>query len=92
MPGRDERSAALSPSAIGLLIFLALYVPIVVYLYGRQGRWYGAAGWSLLVAGVAGFGLGASRSFAWGGLFFGAVGAMGALLIVVDVAARARRH
>lgn len=82
----------MEPIVVGLLVFLLLYVPIVGYLYGRQGRWSGAAGWSLFVAGVAGFGVGLSRALAWGGLLFGALGAMGLLLIIIDIAARPRRQ
>lgn len=88
-PGR-EGGPALTPTAVGLLVFLALYVPCVSYLYGRQGRWAGAAGWSLLVAGIAGFGTGVSRAFSWGGLAFLALALGGAILVGVDLITRGR--
>ncbi|MFS8530490.1 hypothetical protein [Sphaerobacter thermophilus] len=90
-PAHDsEGGCALSSTAIALVIILALYLPIVGYLYGRQGRWAGAAGWALLVVSVAGFGTGVSRSFPWGGLVFLAAALFGLMLVVFDVAVRAR--
>lgn len=89
---RDERGMALSATSIGLAIFLLLYIPIITYLYGRLGRWWGAAGWILIVAGIAAFGTGVSQSFTWGGLTFGFVVAVGGLLLLIDVSPRLRRR
>lgn len=73
-------------------MFLVLYLPIVGYLYGRQGRWAGAAGWSLLVAAVAGFGTGVSQAFPWGGLAFVAVGLFGLMLVAFDMVVWSRKR
>jgi hypothetical protein len=67
-------------------------VPVVLVLYGRQGRWSGALGWSMLVGGVAALSLGAGGSFAWGGLAFLGLTAMGGLLLAMDVLWNRRRR
>lgn len=89
---RDRGGRTLSGIEVGLLIFLILYVPLVTFLYGRQGRWSGALGWSLFVAGVAGLAVGAAARFPWGGLALSAAAAMGLLLVLLDLAARPRRR
>lgn len=68
--------------------FLALYAPFVGVIYGRQRRWWGVGGWILLVAGIVALSAGLGDAFAWGGLAFIGVSAVGVLCIALDVAGR----
>lgn len=68
-----------------MLAFLGLYVPLMLYLYGRQRRWSAALGWSMLVGGVAALGAGAGDAFPWGGLAFLSLSALGGLLVAMDI-------
>jgi hypothetical protein len=71
-----------------LVGFLVLYALFVGAVYGRQRRWWGVAGWILLVAGIVALSAGLGDSFAWGGLAFIGVSAVGVLCIALDVAGR----
>ena len=67
-----------------------IYVPLISIIYGRQGRWTGAAGWSLLAIGTVALGIGLGSVFAWGGLLFLFLSAFGLLLIISDIVTRRR--
>jgi hypothetical protein len=67
---------------------LALYALFVGAVYGRQRRWWGASGWILVVAGIFALSAGLGDDFAWGGLAFIGVSAVGVLCIALDVVGR----
>jgi hypothetical protein len=69
-----------------------LYALFVGVIYGRQRRWWGVSGWILLVAGVVALSAGLGDDFAWGGLAFISVSAVGVLCIALDVAGRRQEH
>jgi hypothetical protein len=72
------------PSTALGAIYLFIYLPLVGWLYGRQRRWYGLAGWALVMGGLLlAFG-GAGDRFAWGGLFWLFIAAFGVLLLAMD--------
>jgi hypothetical protein len=73
---------------VGSMVVYALFVGI---LYGRQRRWWGACGWILLVGGVVALSAGLGDSFAWGGLVFIGVSAIGGLCIALDLASKRER-
>ena len=75
---------------IGLIIVFIVYEVLILYLYGRRGRWSGFAGWSLLVAAAMAFTFGLASAFPWGGLAFMGVTVVGFLLVILDVVARGR--
>lgn len=77
---------------IGLIIVYIVYEVLILYLYGQRRRWYGFAGWSLLVGAAMGFTFGLASAFPWGGLAFLGVTVVGFLLVVYDVGARGRRR
>ncbi|HVB64553.1 MAG TPA: hypothetical protein VNE17_07465 [Nitrolancea sp.] len=74
-----------------LVGFMAVYALFVGILYGRQRRWWGASGWVLLVGGIVALSAGLGDAFAWGGLAFIGVSAVGGLCIALDLAARRER-
>jgi hypothetical protein len=76
---------------IGVL-FLVVYVPLVVWLYGRRGRWTAASGWLLLMGGALLVLGGEGDAFPWAGLLWTGVATFGVLLLAMDrVALRKRR-
>lgn len=77
---------------IGLITVYIVYEVLILYLYGRRGRWSGFAGWSLLVGAAIGFSFGLAGAFPWGGLAFLGIAVIGFLLVIVDVATRGRRR
>lgn len=81
----------MSPFGIGLIVVYIVYEVLILYLYGRRGRWSGFAGWSLLVGAAMGFTFGLAGAFPWGGLAFLGVTVVGFLLVIVDVVRRRRR-
>jgi hypothetical protein len=82
----------MSPLGIGLIIVYIVYEVLILYLYGRRGRWSGFVGWSLLIGAAMGFTFGVAAAFPWGGLVFLGITVVGFLLVVVDVVARGRRR
>ena len=70
--------------AIGAL-FVLLYLPAIGYVYGRQRRWFGLAGWALLMAGVLLVLGGAGDTFAWAALVWLFVAGVGLVMIAIDV-------
>lgn len=66
-------------------LFALLYLPAIGYVYGRQGRWFGAAGWATVMAGVLLVLGGAGDAFAWAGLLWLLVAGVGIVMIVIDV-------
>ena len=73
---------------MALIGFMAIYALFFGVLYGKQRRWWGASGWILLVGGIAALSAGLGDAFAWAGLAFIGVSAVGALCIVIDLASR----
>jgi hypothetical protein len=88
VPWRKEQR--LTTGEIVILVFLVFYVPLISTIYGRQGRWIGAAGWSLLAIGTVALGIGLGSAFAWAGLLFLFLTALGLLLIISDIITRRR--
>jgi hypothetical protein len=82
----------LSQSLLLAIIYLVVYLPLIGYVYGRQRRWLGAAGWALLMGGVLLATSGGGDLFAWAGLLWASVAAFGGLMIVMDVAEVRRRQ
>lgn len=79
-----------------LIAAYAVYLAVIAYVYGRQRRWSGLAGWALLIGGAMLAVGGAGDWFAWGGLLWSFIAAFGLLLVVSDlyanrVAGRRRR-
>lgn len=75
-----------------LAAYALFYLPLTGYLYGRNRRWLGMAGWDLFILGLLlAFG-GAGDAFAWAGLLWSTVAAAGLLLIVTDVVEMRRRR
>lgn len=74
------------------IIYVAVYLPLIGYAYGRQRRWLGAGGWALLMGGVLLATAGGGKLFAWAGLLWASVAAFGGLMIVMDVAETRRRR
>lgn len=64
------------------------YLLFVGVLYGRQRRWTAAIGWILLVGGIEGLSAGLGHAFPWGGLALIFISATGALLLLIELAAR----
>jgi uncharacterized membrane protein len=79
-------------SLLVALVTLALYIPLIGYLYGRQRRWLGGAGWILLTGGLLIAFSGGGELFPWAGLFWAFVAAFGALMIIMELAERRRRR
>lgn len=75
----------MSQSWLLIIIYTVIYLPLIGSVYGRQGRWLGAAGWSLLMGGVLLATGGGGGLFPWAGLLWATVAAFGALVIVMDV-------
>lgn len=73
-------------------VFVLLYLPVIGYVYGRQGRWFGAAGWAVLMGSILLALGGAGDSFAWAGLLWAFVAGSGLLMIVLDLAETRRRR
>ena len=67
-------------------LFVLLYLPAIGYVYGRQRRWFGAAGWAVLMAGVLLVLGGAGDAFAWAALLWLFVAGAGLIMIAIDVA------
>ena len=68
-----------------LAIIGLVCIGAVLYRYGQQGRWQGAAGWSLVILSISSFGTGAATGFAWAGLAFVSLGGIGAILVTQDL-------
>ena len=78
-------------TAVLIIVFL-VYLGVVGYLYGRQQRWLGLAGWALFMGGMLlAFG-GAGDAFPWAGLLWSFTGLFGLVMVVVDVASVRRRR
>lgn len=73
-------------------LFVVFYVPLILWLYGRRGRWTAAAGWLLLVGGMMLLFGGGGDAFPWAGLLWTGVAAFGLLLLVMDVATSRQRR
>jgi hypothetical protein len=81
-------------SGLGILLvlFVVFYVPLVGWMYGRQGRWIGAAGWVLITGGLLlAFG-GGGDLFPWAGLLWAFVALFGVLLLAMDIAILRQRR
>lgn len=72
-------------------LFVIFYVPLVLWLYGRRGRWTAAAGWLLVTGGALLLLGGGGDAFAWGGLLWSAVIGFGLILLVMDIVSLRRR-
>ena len=73
-------------------LFVVFYVPLVLWLYGRRGRWTAAAGWLLVTGGALLLLGGGGDAFAWAGLLWTAVVAFGVLLLVMDIVTLRQRR
>lgn len=74
-----------------LIAVYVLYLSFVGYVYGRQRRWAGAAGWAMVVGGLLlAFG-GAGDAFPWAGLVWSFIAGAGVILMVMEIALRRRR-
>lgn len=75
-------------------LYALIFLPVIGYVYGRQGRWRGALGWALLVGGQVFLATGGGKWFAWGGLVGFVVSGLGLLWVIVDLYTlrRARRR
>jgi hypothetical protein len=82
----------MSTSIVIALLFVLLYLPTIGYVYGRQRRWFGAAGWSVLMAGMLLALGGAGDAFAWAGLLWAFVAGTGLVMIALDLAETRRRR
>jgi hypothetical protein len=72
--------------------FVLIYLPLIGYAYGRQRRWFGAAGWALLMGGALLATGGGGEWFVWAGLLWSGVAAFGLLMVVIDQAEVRRRR
>jgi hypothetical protein len=79
-----------SQPAFLLGFYFLIYLPMIVFAYGRLQRWWGMAGWLLLMGGLLLATGGAGELFAWAGLLWSVVSAFGGLLVVMDVIAAKR--
>jgi hypothetical protein len=86
----SEGGCGLTSFQLVLIGFMAVYVLFIGVLYGKQRRWWGAWGWILIVGGIVALSAGLGDSFAWGGLAFIGVSAVGALCLAFDLASRRR--
>lgn len=68
-----------------VVALFAMLGVVLVTVYGRQGRWNGAAGWMLTLGGQIFLALGGGELFAWAGLTGLVVSGMGVLLIIIDI-------
>lgn len=75
----------MSQSLLLIALYAVVYVPLIGYVYGRQGRWLGAAGWALLMGGVLLAIGGAGDLFPWAGLLWACVAGFGVLTVIMDV-------
>lgn len=75
----------MSQTWLFIIIYAVIYLPLIGYVYGRQGRWLGVGGWALLMAGVLLATGGGGDLFPWAGLLWASVAAFGGLMIVMDV-------
>ncbi len=82
---REREPTLTTAQLLILLLFLAIIVPLIGYLYGRQRRWISAAGWLLLLGGQVVLMIGGGEWFAWGGLFWLTVSGFGIILVIVDL-------
>lgn len=73
-------------------LFVVFYVPLVLWLYGRRGRWTAAAGWLLVTGGALLLLGGGGDAFAWAGLLWSALIAFGVLLLAMDIAMLRQRR
>ncbi len=73
-------------------LFVVFYVPLVLWLYGRRGRWTAAAGWLLVTGGALLLLGGGGDAFAWAGLLWTAAVAFGVLLLVMDIVTLRQRR
>lgn len=80
---------ALTAQAVTLLLFIVC-AGILMTVYARQRRWYGAFGWTLLLGGQVFLALGGGDWFAWGGLAGLFVSGFGIVMIVMDLVLRRR--
>lgn len=67
-------------------LFVLVYLPVIGFVYGRQHRWFGAAGWGVLMAGILLALGGAGDAFAWAGLLWMFLAGAGIVMIAIDVA------
>lgn len=74
------------------VLFVVFYVPFVLWLYGRRGRWTAAAGWLLVTGGALLLLGGGGDAFAWAGLLWSGVIAFGVLLLAMDIAMLRQRR
>jgi len=74
------------------VVFLGIYAIVVIYLYGRQRRWYATGGWILIAGGIIALTAGLGSRFAWGGLVFLFITALGCLMVIMDIFGRLRRR
>ncbi len=74
------------------ILFVVFYVPLVVWLYGRRGRWTAAAGWLLLMGGALLLLGGGGDAFPWAGLLWTVVASFGVLLLAMDIATLHQRR
>lgn len=84
--GNSHENRHMSATTILLATFLALYLLFTAYLYGRQRRWLGFAGWAIFMIGMLlAFG-GGGDAFPWAGLLWACLGLFGIIMVAVDVA------
>jgi hypothetical protein len=81
-----------SQSWLTAIVYAVIFLPLVAYMYGRQGRWLGAGGWALLMAGVLLAVGGGGDLFPWAGLLWACLAAFGALMVAMDVLEVRRRR
>lgn len=75
---------------VAVVALFALCAAVLLVVYARRRRWYGALGWVMLLGGQVFLALGGGELFAWGGLAGLFVSAFGALLVVMDIALQRR--
>lgn len=74
------------------MVFLGIYAVVVIVLYGRQRRWYATGGWILIAGGIIALAAGLGSHFAWGGLVFFFIVALGCLMVIFDIVGQLRRR
>lgn len=78
-------------STLLLAVFALGYLAVVGWAYGRRGRWFGAAGWAVLMAGLLLALGGGGDLFAWAGLLWSMLALFGLLIVAIDIAETRRR-
>lgn len=74
------------------VLFVVFYMPLVLWLYGRRGRWTAGVGWLLVTGGALLLFGGAGDAFPWAGLLWSAVIAFGLLMLAMDIAMSRQRR